>query len=76
MERKNDKETIKKRILEEEDYVRCPKFGNSLIRFTSKSGDGVEDSTIARLLQIPQPEVQVIYDEAIEMLKQKLEEAE
>lgn len=74
MEKKNDKETIKRRIQEEEDYIRAPKFSNSLNKFTSKNSDGAEDSTIARLLQIPEEEVQEIYDEAVEMLREKMAE--
>jgi len=36
----------------EEDYIRCPKLGNSLERFIAKSSEGVEDPVIARLLMI------------------------
>lgn len=68
-----DKSDIIKRITEEEDYIRCPKFSNSLNRFVSKNSDGVENATISRLLMIPEEEVQKIYDEAVQMLREEME---
>jgi hypothetical protein len=67
-----DKNEFKKRVLEEEDYVRAPKFGNSLMRFLSKYGDGVENATIARLLMMPEEEVEKLFQEAIEALKKDM----
>lgn len=71
-----DKTDIQKRINEEEDYIRCPKFSNSLTKFVSKNSDGVEDSTIARLLMIPEEKVQEIYQEAVKKLRQEMVEAD
>lgn len=68
-----DKEEIQKKIREQEDYIRCPKFGNSLTKFISKNGDGVSDSTIARLLMISEEEVSKLYEEAVEYLRKRLE---
>lgn len=64
-----DKMEIQHRITTEEDYIRCPKFGNSLSRFTTKNSEGVENSTIARLLMMTEEEVEKIYQEAVQMLK-------
>lgn len=69
-----DKQDVIKRIVEDEDYVRCPKFSNSLNKFIAKNGDGVENSTIARLLMIPESEVEKIYEEAVQKLKEELKE--
>lgn len=71
-----DKSDIQKRINEEEDYIRCPKFSNSLVKFVAKNDDGVEDSTIARLLMIPEEQVQEIYEEAVEKLREGMKEDE
>jgi len=71
-----DKTDIEKRIAEEEDYIRCPKSGNSLAKFLAKNGDGVEDATIARLLMIPEDKVQELYQDAAEKLKEGMAEDE
>ena len=67
-----DKTEIQRKILTEEDYVRCPKLGNSLTKFTSKNSEGVENATIARLLLLPEEEVDRIYQEAVEMLRRAM----
>ncbi len=67
-----DKNELQKRVLEEEDYVRCPKFGNSLSKFIARNSDGVKDETISRLLMIPVEDVEKIYNEAVEILKKDM----
>lgn len=67
-----DKNELQKRVLEEEDYVRAPKFSNSLSKFLTRNSDGVENATIARLLMIPESEVEKLFLEAIEMLKKDM----
>lgn len=67
-----DKAEIQRRIATEEDYIRCPKFGNSLNKFTLKNSEGVENSTIARLLMMPEEEVEKIYQDAIKMLREDM----
>lgn len=67
-----DREDISKRVAEEEDYIRCPKFNNSLNKFLAKNSDGVENSVIARLLMIPEEKVEEIYDEAVQRLRKKM----
>lgn len=69
-----DKSDIQKRINEEEDYVRCPKFSNSLNKFLAKNDDGVENSVIARLLMIPEEKVEEIYDQAVDKIKAEMAE--
>lgn len=71
-----DKSEIQRRILEEEDYVRCPKLGNSLNKFTSKNPEGVENSTIARLLLMAEEEVENAYQEAVAILRRAMAENE
>lgn len=64
-----DKTEIQKRIATEDDYIRCPKCGNSLSKFTEKNSEGVKNSTIAKLLMITEEEVEKLYEEAVQMLK-------
>ena len=60
---------IQKKILEEEDYIKCPKSGNSIKKFISKNPEGVENYTIAKLLLISEKKVEELYSEAVEILK-------
>lgn len=69
-----DKESIAKRVQDEEDYVRCPKFNNSLTKFLVKNSEGVENSVIARLLMIPEEKVEEIYAEAIRKLRDEMKD--
>jgi hypothetical protein len=71
-----DKNEIQRRILEEEDYVRCPKLGNSLNKFTAKNHEGVENATIARLLLMSEEEVDRVYQEAVAELRRIMVENE
>jgi DNA-directed RNA polymerase specialized sigma24 family protein len=67
-----DKSELIKRILQEEDYIRCRKFSNSLNEFLSRNFDGVKNSTIARLLMMSEDEVEKIYEEAIAKLRKSM----
>lgn len=71
-----DKAEIQLRIATEEDYIRCPKFGNSLSKFTTKNSEGIENSTIARLLMMTEEEVERVYQEAVQMLRDDMLEVE
>lgn len=64
-----DKTEIQRRIATEEDYIRCPKFGNSLNKFTAKNSEGVENNVIARLLMMSEEEIEKVYLEAVQMLR-------
>lgn len=67
-----DKTDIQKRILEEEDYARCPKYNNSINKFTAENSEGVENSVIARLLMISEEEVESKYQEAVLLLREEM----
>lgn len=67
-----DKSEIKNRISEEEDFIHCPKFFNSLTKFLAKNDDGVQNNTIARLLMIPEEKVEEIYEEAVKKLRKEM----
>jgi len=67
-----EKDDIQKKIAEDEDYIRCPKSGNSLTKFIAKNPDGVENGVISRILAIPEDKVEEIYDEAVELLRKDM----
>jgi DNA-directed RNA polymerase specialized sigma subunit len=62
----------KRKIYEEEDYIDHPKYKNSLAKLIEKYPDGVDDETIAKVLNISEEEVEEIYQSAIEKLKANL----
>ena len=68
-----DKEQIKKQVLEQEDYIKSTKYSNSLSKVLQRYPDGVDNRAIARLLMMEPEEVEKIYNEAVEMLKDDLD---
>ena len=69
---KRVKDDIIKRIQLEDDYIRCKKFSNSLTKFLTKFSEGTEDAAIARVLMIPEEEVQAIYNEAVRKIREEI----
>lgn len=67
-----DKESLKKRILEDEDFIYCPRLGNSLGRLIDKNPSGVENDRIEKVLLMSQEEVDKWYYSAIEKLRRAL----
>ena len=71
-----EKEEFKAKIETEEDYIRSPKFSNSLEKFLNRNSEGVENSVIARVLMLTEEEVEKIHQEAIQMLRDDMVEGE
>ena len=69
-----EKEDIQKRIKEDEDFIRSPKFFNSLRKFMLKNPDGVENNVISRLLGMTEEEIQKVYAEAVQELREEMSE--
>lgn len=68
-----EKDEIQKRILEEEDYIRCPKCSNSVNKFLMRNPDGAEDSVIARFLMITEDKVKELWEEAVKLLRKDMD---
>ncbi|NJO48290.1 MAG: hypothetical protein HC840_01080 [Leptolyngbyaceae cyanobacterium RM2_2_4] len=68
----DNKAELQQRVLTEEDYVRAPNFSNSLAKFLARNSDGVENATIARLLMITEEEVETLFQEAVQMLRDEM----
>jgi hypothetical protein len=68
------KEDFKKRIMEDPDFVKSAKCGNSLNKFLNANKDTLENSVIARLLMISEEEVEQIYQECVDKLKASMAE--
>jgi predicted RNase H-like nuclease len=74
MEAMINKEDLKKRVLEEEDFIKCPRFFNSLQKYLAKASEEVDNRTIAKLLLIKEEEVKQLYDEAVKLIKEDIGE--
>lgn len=67
-----DKKAIKKRIQTEEDFIYCPRLGNSLRRLLEKNPDGVGDDRIQKVLLMSKAEIDEKYNEIIVKLRKAL----
>lgn len=67
-----EKDNISKKILEEDDFIHAPKFGNSLNKFLAKNDHIPHNGAIGRLLMIPEEEVEKIYQESVVMLRKDM----
>lgn len=72
----NNKDDIQKKIREDEDYIRCPKFSNSLSKFLAKNPDGVDDNSISRFLMMSEEDIEELYKEAVGKLRAEMVEKE
>lgn len=67
-----DKNDQIKRILEDEDYIKCAKFCNSMAKYVDRYSEGVENNIIAKLLSMSEEEVEKIYQESVEILRKDM----
>jgi hypothetical protein len=66
-------EEKKLKLTQEEDYIDCPKFNNSIKQLIEKNPEGVDDETIAKVLNMSVEDVEKTYQNAIKKLKKSLE---
>jgi hypothetical protein len=71
-----ERDSILKKILEEEDFIHSPKHQNSLNKFLAKQENLLENGTIGRVLLIPEEEVERLYQESVIMLRKEMGEDE
>lgn len=70
----DNKDEQLQRVLTEEDYIRAPKFSNSIAKFVARNSDGVDNSVIARILLLSEEEVEKIYQESLAILREEMSE--
>lgn len=68
-----DKKMIKKRIMEDGDFIYCPRLGNSLSKLIERYPDGIDDDRIEKVLLISKKELDEIYESAIKKLRDAFE---
>jgi len=69
MSKKKTKEDIQELIRTDEDFIHCPRLGNSLEKLIEKNPDGVEDDRIAKVLMLSEEEVKGLFAKAIVKLR-------
>lgn len=62
----------KLKLMEDEDFIDYPKFKNSLKKLVDKYPDGVDNETIAKVLDMTEEEVEETYQSAIKKLQARL----
>ncbi|HEY5234787.1 MAG TPA: hypothetical protein VIJ14_01305 [Rhabdochlamydiaceae bacterium] len=65
-----EKSEIKEKVINQEDFIHAPKFGNSLNKFLAKTDKILENGAIGKLLQITAEEVESIYQESVDLLRE------
>lgn len=66
---------LSKKVHEDEDYIKHSKSHDSLKRFLTQYPDGVDDLMISRLLLMTEDQVKELYDQAVQLLREELDEA-
>jgi hypothetical protein len=64
---------MKAKILTDPDFVALKRFGYSLQTLLAKYPDGVPEKLIAQALLMSEAEVEALYDETVEKLKDHLD---
>jgi len=66
------KKEVKDKIHEDEDFIYCPRLGNSLAKLIEKNPEGVDDERIAKVLLMEEDEVKTLFASAIVKLRKSL----
>jgi hypothetical protein len=60
-------------IENDKDYIHCQRLGNSVTKLLDKYPNGVDDKYISKVLLIDIDEIERIYQEAIDKIKDYLD---
>ena len=64
-----EKDELKQKIVEDEDFIKAPKYANSLNRFLAKNERKLDNGAIGRLLLITEQEVDQLYEMSVTELR-------
>ena len=67
---------VRKKIMEEDDWIYCPRFNNSISCLLDRYPDGVPERIIAQVLLITEEEVEALYQGIVLKLREALREDE
>ena len=60
------------KIMDDEDYIKAPKFQNSIKKYLAKCENPLNNKAIAKLLLITEEEVEKLYQESIVFLRKEM----
>ena len=69
-----DKKALRKKIMEDPDFIYCPRLGNSLSKLMDKHPDGIDEERIQKVLLMTAKEVEATYNSALEKLRKQMKE--
>lgn len=69
-----DKRVLKKKIMEDPDFIYCPRLGNSLRKLVDKHPDGIDEERIEKVLLMSTKEVEATYLSALEKLRKVMKD--
>lgn len=58
--------------MEEEDFIYCPRLGNSLEKLMNKNPNGVDDDRISKMLMMTKQEISGFYTSALNKIRKVL----
>lgn len=67
-----DKKMINQKIKEDDDFIYCPRLGNSLKKLIKKYPDGIDDERIQKVLLISAKKLEKIYQSALKKLRENI----
>jgi len=62
-------EQTKEKILKDEDFIYCPRLGNSLKNLLNKHPDGIDEERIAKVLLMSKDEVDKIFEKSLKKIR-------
>ena len=65
---------IKKKIVEDGDFIYCPRLGNSLDKLIERHPEGIDDERIQKVLLLSEDELKEIYESALNKLRKALKD--
>ena len=72
MTKKKVNDELMDKILNDEDFIYCPRLGNSLKKLIEKNPDGIDDERIAKVLMMEEDEVEEIFEGAIQKFRKSM----
>lgn len=70
--KKNKKDDVVELIYKDEDFIYCPRLGNSLSKLIKKNPNGIDDERIAKVLLMTKEEVEGTFATAIAKLRKAI----
>lgn len=65
-----NKDSLRKRIKEEEDFIYCPRLGNSMKQLLQNNPEGIDNERMSKVLLMTEEEIEKEYNLALKKLKE------